>query len=91
MADLSHKVVELIRSRGADFNRADKRKLDEMIALDEPNLDRSHEIEAAAHEALWLVIADPLYRGDMTLADLEGEGEPDRSDLVDELIDSILG
>lgn len=88
MKQFEDKVFSLLRECGREFNRADKARLDELIAL-ETDMDEVHPVAALALEHLTLVVADPTYRGDLTLSELEGN--LDKETAADEIIAALLG
>jgi hypothetical protein len=80
-------VPSIIERQGMQISRDD---LDEirLLLVREPDPVEAYEARQAAYEAIWLVVADPRYRGDISLADL-GEG-PTHEEAADQLLSALL-
>lgn len=69
VGSLRERIPEVFQKAGANFSRE---HLDEirLLLLREKDSDEAHKEREGVYEALWLIVADPLYRGDLTLDDL---------------------
>jgi hypothetical protein len=76
----------MIAERGAMISRDD---LDEIRAMFARHPDPVEAVEArqAAFEAIWLVVNDPTYKGDITPADL---GEGGHEEIADRMVADLL-
>lgn len=63
------RIAEIIRDKGIDLSRDDLMDI-RMTAIDLP-IDRYLEVMGWADEAIGLIVADPLYEGDIEMSDLE--------------------
>lgn len=88
MASSLERIPEIIRDAERDFDRDD---LDEVRAIlaRERDLDLVHSATEGAFEAIHLLVSDPLYRGDLTLAELEGPPASPR-EAAQRIIDALL-
>lgn len=80
------RVSALTEDRLEDFTREDLDELRWLLAR-EPNLDEVRGASEVVFGALWLVVADPSYSGELTLADLE-DRTPQST--ADELVAKLL-
>lgn len=63
MSDPFSDALAIISERGSDINLVDMREIERLIA--ECPLERAAEIQGWIYEALWLIVNDPLYEGDI--------------------------
>ena len=80
-------VPKIIAERGAQISRDDLDEIRELLVR-HPDPVEAVEARQAAYEVIWLVVADPSYRGDIALADL-GDG-PTHEEAADKLLADLL-
>ncbi len=63
MSDPFSDALAIISERGSDINLVDMRKIEGLIL--ECSLETAADMQGWIYEALWLIVNDPLYEGDI--------------------------